>query len=434
MHDPMTILNEREAREARATAAEIDRALSSDRLFEPIIAGLPVEVVNGYRRALMAQRTNLRALLDAYEAAKSGNHTELSRSAGDDPGICLIVARIARGYSQKQLARLLGLKEQQIQRYESDRYRSISLSSYRRIAHVLGVRWEMKLSDTASKWLASGWEMAPEIRASEVKKIIKHAKQYNWFYDDVPDAAEEESYNYLQRYISDHILTYGSPTLLRTGLNVEDHSNDLLLIAWRARVSRVAEKIISNRKPEYKGLNITWLRDLVRLSVFQDGPARAREFLLSQGIVLIAEPQIIGLRLDGVAFLAGNTPVIGMTLRRDTLDNFWFTLLHEIAHVILHYQMGLRMGFFDDTEKISIDEIEQEANDFASNMLIPSETWKRSPARIAKSAVAIERLAKELGVHPAVVFGRVQKERGDYTAFSDKIGRGLARKCLLDQP
>src|SRR5260370_12143673 len=180
--------------------------------------------------------------------------------------------------------------------------------------------------------------MASEIKISEIKKIVRHAKQYNWFDDDLVGAPEEESYNYLQRYISNHILTYGSPTLLRTGLNVQDYSNDLLLIAWRARISRVAENIISNQNPEYNALNITWLRDLVRLSVFEDAPGQARQFILLHGIVLVAEPQIIGLRLDGVAFLVGNTPVIGMTLRRDALDNFWYTLSHEIAHVILHYQ------------------------------------------------------------------------------------------------
>jgi HTH-type transcriptional regulator/antitoxin HigA len=335
------ILNEREARDAKATLAEIGRALSSELVLESIVAGLPPEVVNGYRRALASQRADLQAHLNAYEAAKGGDYSELKRFAGNDPGVALIVARIARGYSQKDLARRLGLKEQQVQRYEVDRYRSISLSNYRRIAHVLGVRWDVKLSDGATPRLGSGWDFAADVTATDVKKVIKHAKEHNWFKDNASELAGEESHNYLQRYISDHILNYGSPTLLRTGLNIEHSVDDLLLIAWKSRVTRLAEPIIANRKIEYSGLGITWLCELVRLSTHEDGPARARDFLLNHGIVLVIEPQITGLKLDGAAFLVGNTPVVGMTLRRDAIDNFWFTILHELAHVLLHYRTGL---------------------------------------------------------------------------------------------
>lgn len=432
MTDCAAILNEREVRDAKATIAEIDRALSSERIFEPIVAGLPPEVVTRYRRALASQKADLHAQVAAYEAAKGGDYSQLRRRAGSDPGIVLIVARIARRYSQKDLARRLGLKEQQIQRYEADRYRSISLSNFRRIAHVLGVRWQLDLLDGAMSWLGSGWEVAAEFSADDVKKVIKHAKEHHWFDDNLPATDGEESRSFLRRYITEHILNYGSPTLLRTGLNLRNEINDLFLLAWKARVTRVAEKILKQNAIDYRGLGITWVRELVSLSTYDDGPARAREFLTGKGIILVNEPQITGLGLDGAAFLVGNTPVIGMTLRRDTIDNFWFTLLHEIGHVVLHYEIALRSGFFDDMDNNTADDIEQEANDFASNMLIPDERWQRSPARIAKSAGTIEGLAEDLGVHPAIVFGRVQKERGNYAIFANKIGRGCVRKWLLE--
>jgi HTH-type transcriptional regulator/antitoxin HigA len=148
--------------------------------------------------------------------------------------------------------------------------------------------------------------------------------------------------------------------------------------------------------------------------------------------VLIAEPQIPGMKVDGAAFLLEGVPIIGMTLRRDTVDNFWFTLLHEIGHVILHYRAGLHTGFFDDTETSTVDEIEQEANSFASNVLIPEEQWKRSPVRITKSPAVVERFAKELGINPAIVFGRIQKERENYAIFSNLIGRGAVKKHLIE--
>jgi HTH-type transcriptional regulator/antitoxin HigA len=123
-------------------------------------------------------------------------------------------------------------------------------------------------------------------------------------------------------------------------------------------------------------------------------------------------------------------PVIGMTLRSDAVDNFWFTLLHELAHIVLHYRTGLASGFFDDLDHVEVDEVEEEANRFAQNMLIPDAVWTRSPARIAKTAEPIEKLAQLLGIAPAIVFGRIRMERNDYKIFSDKIGRGEVRKHL----
>jgi HTH-type transcriptional regulator/antitoxin HigA len=430
MGNQLVILNERDAREARATVTEFERALSSEKTFEPIIAGLPLPVVNSFRKAIKGHRDELSALLGAYEIAKSGDHSELKRRAGNDPGLSLIVARIAQGLTQKELARKLGLKEQQIQRYEADRYSSISIANFERIASVLNVTWEMNLSNL----IGSGWNIASDVSANEVKKILNHGRSHGWFDEGGSSiTANEESFNYLQRYVSDHILKYGTPSLLRTGLNVTDYSNDLFLVAWKARVTRVAESIVAAKKVEYRPLDIAWLLDLIRLSEFDDGPARARELLLNKGIVLIAEPQIPGMKVDGAAFLLEGVPVIGLTLRRDTLDNFWFTLLHEVAHVILHYRTGLAIGFFDDADELDVDEIESEANEFASNLLIAEEKWKRSPARITKSVAVLEKFARELRIHPAIVFGRVQKERGDYATFSNMIGRGNVRKYLINK-
>jgi len=153
-------------------------------------------------------------------------------------------------------------------------------------------------------------------------------------------------------------------------------------------------------------------------------------FLLEYGIVLTFEPQIPGMNVDGAAFLIDETPIIGLTLRNDALDSFWFTLLHEIAHVVLHYRFGLQAGFFDNIEDLDTDIAEEEADNFASNMLIPDEIWTRSPARISKSPEPIVSLARHLNIHPAIVFGRIRMERKNYALFSDGIRRGIVRKIF----
>ncbi len=96
-------------------------------------------------------------------------------------------------------------------------------------------------------------------------------------------------------------------------------------------------------------LDDRWLPELVRLTKRQDGPQRAVILLAEKGIVLIVERHLSGSYLDGAAMLAdGDTPVVGLTLRYDRLDNFWFVLMHELGHVFLHLFDGFALRLFDE--------------------------------------------------------------------------------------
>ena len=419
------ISNERQAREVEGAVAALDEALSSEQALKSIVEGLPAEVIEGVRRSLKTERRELVERLDAYRAAKSGNHGPFKAQAGTDPGAFLIAARIMRGLSQKDLARKLGLREQMIQRWEAEKYRSISLSNFQKVAQTLGVRWQMQEATP----LAEEWGLSYDVTRDDLSKVVRHARAHGWL--TVDEGSEENAIATLVRYVGDHVIRYGTPSLLRTGLKKNERPENWSLLSWKAQITRRAEAVIAERRPRYRPINVAWLIDLVQLSQFDDGPIRARELLLEHGIVLIVEPQITGMSLDGASFLADETPVIGLTLLRDTLDNFWFTLLHEVAHIVLHYRTGLAAGFFDDFTSGEFDEFEEEANRFAGNLLIPEEAWARSPARISKSPEPVERLAAQLRIHPAIVFGRIRMERNDYSIFSNNIGRGIVRKQLL---
>lgn len=422
------ISNDRQARELQAALEDIDRALSSEQVMRSLVQGLPQEVIEGVRRTLATERCELSALLLAYHNAKDGDFQLLKEQAGNDPGAFLIAARIARNLTQKELARKLGLKEQAIQRWEAEKYRSISLQNYQKVAQALGVTWRMEEGTP----LTEQWGLSYDVTRADLNKVLRHARDNGWFEGNI--TSDDNASATLFRYINDHVTRYGTPSLLRTGLSVTSHHDDWSVLSWKAEVTRRAEKIIEQVKPRYRPIDVSWLIELVHLSRLDAGPRLAQELLLKHGIILIAEPQIAGMNIDGAAFLADEIPVIGMTLRSNTLDNFWFTLLHEVAHVILHYRTGLSAGFFDeDASKFNeeLDGFEAEANEFAGNLLIPEHIWSRSPARIAKSPEPIEKLAEKLKIHPAIIFGRIRMERKNYTIFSNKLGRGLAQSQLL---
>lgn len=421
------ITNERQEREIGALVEQISEALSSDQVLQQLVDGLPPEVLEGVRNSLKAERQELIESLEAYRAAQRGDVTALKARAGSDIGALLVAARVTKGWKQKDLARRLFLPEQQVQRYEAERYRSISLSGLQRVARTLGIQ----LTAHIDQPLLEPWLPAYEMSSSDLQKVLKHARENGWL--DQADRSDDNGISQLRRVVAEHVGEYGTPSLLRTGLNVHDLSKDWFLLAWKAQVTRTALRQIQRKKPRYRPLNMSWLSELVKLSKFDDGPLRAKEMLAEQGILLIIEPQIAGMRVDGAAFLIDEHPVIGLTLRLDAVDNFWFTLMHEMGHVILHYRTGLASGFFDDFEHLEVDEMEEEANRFAQNMLIPDALWSKSPARIAKTAEPVERLAKQLGIAPAIIFGRLRMERQNYKIFSDKIGRGGVGKHLLSK-
>ncbi len=421
------VSTDRQARDLEAEIDKISLALSSDQTLKSIIEGLPELAIEGIRRSLTTEKRELTEKLEAFRLAQEGNTALMQEQVGNDLGDLLIVARLAQNWKQKDLARKLGRQEQSIQRWESERYRSISLGNFMKVARALSVEFSAQFQPShVAKWLPP-----PDLSQAEVQKVLKHARTHSWFEEQ--DSDQEDRSKRLIRYVSEHVTRYGTPSLLRTGINVKDHSEDWVLLSWKAQVTRRAERIIDTEQLSYRPLDVSWLRKLAKLSANAEGPLQAQTLLKEHGIVLIIERNIPGMEVDGAAFLVESIPVIGLTLRRDALDNFWFTLMHEVAHVILHYKTGLASGFFDDVEHAEVDEFEQEANKFASDLLVPAELWSRTPARIAKTSAPIENLATQLSIAPAIIFGRIRFERKNYTIFSDKIGRGTVRKLFLPE-
>jgi HTH-type transcriptional regulator/antitoxin HigA len=429
MFESPIILNEREAHRARKMLARIDETLSAKAFFQTACLSLPPDVVNMHKKAIGGSRNTLAAMLNTYEQLRSGTYSDIATNWRGEPGVVLIIARIARGLSQSELAAQLGMREQQVQRYESERYRSISLQNYRRIAAVLGVEFHASVDPCFGSWMPrlSGSDQ-PLISDQQLKTVVEHARKRRWF--DVPDAQSEQRRAVID-YVRESHSRFGSPGLLRTGLKSLDLKDDALLAVWRARIVARAEEAASKLEGTFDQLDISWLAQFVKLSAKDEGPVQAIKMAAQKGIVIVAEPQLPGLKLDGAAFLSGRAPIVGITIRHDRIDNFWFTLLHELAHVYLHYQAGLAAGFFDDDlDQDKSDEIEQEADQFASSILIPTERWRLSTARISRTPGPAEQFAKQLEIHPAIVFGRIRRERGDYSLFSDRVGMGKVRNQL----
>jgi HTH-type transcriptional regulator / antitoxin HigA len=185
---------------------------------------------------------------------------------------------------------------------------------------------------------------------------------------------------------------------------------------------------------ESKKLNQESISQLVKLSPQKDGPCRAIQFLEALGVRVILESSLPGMRTDGASFFVPDRgPVIALTLRYDRLDSFWFTLLHEIAHITLHITKGNGAVFVDsleDEERGEL-EVEAEADAFAMDSFVPRDAWQRSDAYKVGTEAAIVALANKHEIHPAVVAGRLRFEKKRYWSHADLLGNGQVRELLL---
>ena len=225
--------------------------------------------------------------------------------------------------------------------------------------------------------------------------------------------------------------------LLRQGIagRLNDRADRHAVLAWCMRIAALALKMPLKTPFQKKNLPLHVLKDIARLSNFKDGPLLAREYLAKQGVHLIVVPHLNKTYLDGgVMLLPDGNAVVALTLRYDRLDNFWFTLLHELAHLMLHLSARCRL-IVDDLDmrshnKGSEDHIENEADDIASKALIPEQYWPFLDAEKVPKTDDLLFLATKLKIHPAPIAGRVRFKQNNYRIFSKLVGRGQVRKLF----
>ncbi|MFK0573863.1 ImmA/IrrE family metallo-endopeptidase [Endozoicomonas sp.] len=233
----------------------------------------------------------------------------------------------------------------------------------------------------------------------------------------------------LRRFLSSVRSDYIKPALCRTSAHyVTDKEVDqYALLAWQIRVLQKAEKIKTAGGYEHNAITPEAMKELARISWSEQGPKVAREFLSVLGIKLVTEPHFEKTYLDGAAMLdSSGQPVIGLTLRHDRLDNFWFTLLHEVAHIALHLNTD-SMTFFDDIDSSQKDDIEHEADRAAAEALIDQSVWSTAMVRKSLNERDCATLAKDLKIHPAIVAGRLRHENKNYSLLSNMIGNKMVR-------
>ena len=210
-------------------------------------------------------------------------------------------------------------------------------------------------------------------------------------------------------------------------------ANPYALTAWcwqvLAQANQRNHKVRFGRIKDRPG----FLKQVALLSSFPNGPRRAVDFLADHGIAVEIVHHLPGTYLDGAAMRSSSgNPVIGMTLRYDRIDNFWFVLLHELAHVT-HHLNDSSTAFIDDLKLEGTNRQESHADDLTVQALVPDSAWDESGIADNPTPMAVLNLAQQLGIHPAIVAGRVRYKLGNYRLLSQFVGTGEVRQMFVPE-
>jgi HTH-type transcriptional regulator/antitoxin HigA len=221
------------------------------------------------------------------------------------------------------------------------------------------------------------------------------------------------------------------PTLFRKSAK----ANDNLLAVWQARARVEAEYFfLAEAPPAFAGLNKDHLRELAQLSVDPQVVQQLPSILAGFGIILVYIYALPGMSADGAVFhLSTGHPVIAMSLRYPRLDYFWFTILHELAHLVLHNDKLKDAVFFDVDVAEEKDRDEKAANRLAKDSMVDRESWRNCPPKYDPSVGAVHAYAAQQGVHPSLIAGLLRKESNNYTRYNSIINEHDVRTFIFPQ-
>ncbi len=301
--------------------------------------------------------------------------------------------------------------------------RNLSLAMIRALHHGLGIPADALLG-------AARQDVPEEIPGIEWDRFpVAEMLSRGWFANfrgSLREARQriEELIRAMVPNLDDQLL---QPALLRCHVRSNGRFDRYALAAWQLRIHSLCR---DETLPPYADGTIgpDFIENLVHFSTLDDSPRLAREFLTDYGIHLVTEPHLPHTHLDGAALWHDGHPVVALSLRFDRIDNFWFTLVHELAHFNRHIPTPRPDSYLDDLEQEG-DEQEAEADRFAADWLIPDAAWAEWFKNRPPTGAAVCAFAKKLRIHPGIVAGRVRRTLKNYRLLTPLVSHPV-RECL----
>lgn len=189
--------------------------------------------------------------------------------------------------------------------------------------------------------------------------------------------------------------------------------NPYAVAAWLCGGAQDAERI---ETADYDADALKRALPAIRKLTLRDNPddtiSALKHLLADAGVALVLRPHFSKTYLAGATFWTDkrHKAVVMMSLRGCWIDIFWFTLCHELGHILLHDKRRTFIDF-DKAEQPGTRQQEDEADAFAAKTLIPQRDWNAFAAKGDFSPGSIRQFAQSVEIDPGIVTGRLQHEK-----------------------
>lgn len=319
-----------------------------------------------------------------------------------------------RGWTQKDLADVLGVSAKEIN-YLLQNKQSITFETAQLLENAFGI--------SAQTWLNH------ELRYRESKqtgeKKARQVKIKSPIYEFMPinemvkkgwiskTKSAEELEQQVMRFWGIHSVDFGfmqNNNNLRIACKKSEALQNFNLYAlrcWKQKATLVAQTI---QVPVFDRNKLVELYDTISQYTIDEvnGIANFLKKLTECGVKFLVLSHLQHTYLDGATFMDNGNPVVVYTGRYKRLDNFWFTLAHEIAHVLLHLKGDI---CFVDDDSHSNDAAEKEANELAQTKLKHGEIvkyFRNHEGYLTKGKLAYA--SKDLGINSSIIAGSLAHE------------------------
>lgn len=354
------------------------------------------------------------------------------------PGIILADEMEANGYSQIDFAKLIDLKRSQLNEI---------IKGKRNINADLALLLEKALGVDADFWMEAqkNYDLdkarieaknKEQLEAIEIWNVVRDFIPVSFFKKEQAISGNPLQDIYKIRKIYgvanlDQLATMSvQSNYARFKKSTKLKTDVVNIMGWVKLVQYKAKEIIV---PHFNHENQEQLITDLRTILFtnKDVLNKVQNKLHENGIKLIYQAKGEKTPVDGVSFWSEGNPAIGMTLRHNRLDNFAFTLFHELGHIYKHLVNNDTAEFIDLEIKTEEEEYknsteEKQANHFAQDGLIKDEDWNKFKKNMAfnNNDQKIIAFAKQVKIHPSIVRGRVcftLNNFRSYTSISNDI-------------
>lgn len=336
------------------------------------------------------------------------------------PGYYIKEEMEARGWLQRDLAFILGVPEQSINTILSGK-RGISPEMALALADAFDMDQDFFANLQQMFDLAHARKPDPKVAMRgnmQSQYPVREMARRGWLEPLSSVPLEEQLVRFFNAPSADAI-----PYLAHAAKKSRYEERDIppVELAWLFRVRQIAQAFPS--QPYSKSALHEAIRKLETLLVSPEETRHVPKILSECGVRFVVCEKLPNVNVDGVCFWLGHSPVIGMSTKRDTIDNFWFVLRHEIEHVLNgdgkdDEVIDVLEGDRASTTSVSISEQERIANTAAADFCVPVQKMnsfmaRKKPFYYEKDVVAFARIQQR---HPGLIVGQMQKrmDRWDY--------------------